>query len=306
MQLVARDRIPQTPALLPRVHPIPVFPGVVEGPVGGGESTPPGFGKRFSVRGRAYELLRDFARWLGEHDPFVKLTARRSVAGYGTTTESAERMQRLGAKSVFVAPAIGLTPQELAVLDATPSRNQQAVRFLSVGRLIHWKGFDLGVSAFARANIANAEYWIVGDGPERENLESLARQCGIEDRVRFCGNVSRNETLEIIGDSDVLVHPSLHESGGLVCLEAMAARRPVLCLDIGGPSIQVIDGTGIRVPVSDPEQVITDLAAAMNQLAEDGDLRQRHGIAGHRHVEEHYLWPKKAEHYCTLYDKAVA
>ena len=274
------------------------------GPVGGGETTPGGFGRRYSWRGIAYETLRDFGRWLGEHDPFVKLTARRSAVALATTSDSAERMRRLGAHPVSVYPAIGVTHDDLVSFDAIPSNNDNSVRFLSVGRLLHWKGFDLGISAFAKADTANAEFWIVGDGPERSRLEALVAHHGIGDRVKFFGRLTRAETLKVLGDSDVLVHPSLHESGGLVCLEAMAARRPVLCLDLGGPSIQVAEGTGIRVPVGDPDQVVADLSNAMTQLAKNGDLRKAMGTAGRRHVEEHYLWPKKVEHYCGLYAKA--
>ena len=274
------------------------------GPVGGGESAPQIFGHRFSIRGKIYETLRNIGRWVGEHDPFVRLTARRSAIALATTRESAERMRQLGSRVVSVYPAIGLTEEDLATFDNVNAQEDETVRFLSVGRLLHWKGFDLGINAFAQANIPNAEFWIVGDGPERQHLEELVKQHGIGDRVKFTGRVTRAETLKILGDSSVLVHPSLHESGGLVCLEAMAARRPVLCLDLGGPSVQVAEGTGIRVPGNDPQQVTADLAEAMAQLAAHADLRKEMGTAGRRHVEEHYLWPKKVEHYCQLYAEA--
>ena len=50
----------------------------------------------------------------------------------------------------------------------------------------------------------------------------------------------------------MLIHPSLHDSGGWVCLEAMAAGRPVICLDLGGPGLQVTEKTGIKVKASTP------------------------------------------------------
>src|SRR5918996_3181186 len=63
----------------------------VWGPVGGGESMPPGFLRRCSIQGRMYEHLRQLARWVGECDPFVKMTARRSKVALATTSESAAR-----------------------------------------------------------------------------------------------------------------------------------------------------------------------------------------------------------------------
>lgn len=277
----------------------------VWGPVGGGESMPRGFARRCSLKGRMYEGIRDLARWIGECDPFVRMTARRSKRALAATDESAARMRAIGGQQTTVYPAIGITDEDLEVFDAVASRKTNAVRFLSIGRLLHWKGFDLGIVAFGKANLLPAEYWIVGDGPERERLEDLASQLGLESRVHFLGPKKRAETLEILGQSDVLVHPSLHESGGLVCLEALAARRPVICLDWGGPAILVADGTGVRVAVRDVEQVTSDLADAMKRLAGDADIREAMGRAGRRHVEAHYFWPRKVEHYCSIYGQAL-
>ena len=98
---------------------------------------------------------------------------------------------------------------------------------------MHWKGFHLGLRAFACANLPDAEYWILGDGAELNQLQILADNLGIAQRVKFWGKLSREETLNKLRDCHVLVHPSLHDSGGWVCLEAMAAGRPVICLDLG-------------------------------------------------------------------------
>ena len=273
----------------------------VWGPVGGGESMPPGFARRCSLRGRVYERVRDTARWIGEYDPFVRMTARRSAVPLASTNESAARMRVIGGRGTSVYPAIGVTQDDLEVLDAVASSTGNVVRFLSIGRLIHWKGFDLGIAAFAKALPLNAEYWIVGDGPERKRLEGLVSQLGIDQRVTFFGQRTRTETLRILGQAHVLVHPSLHDSGGLVCLEALAARRPVICLDWAGPAVQVAEGTGIRVAVRDPEQVTSDLAEAIKLLARNARLREAMGEAGRRHVEAHYFWPRKVEHYCSIY-----
>ena len=66
-------------------------------------------------------------------------------------------------------------------------------------------------------------------------MEKLARELGITANVKFWGGIRRAQVLEKLAECDVLIHPSLHESGGWVCLEAMAAGRPVVCLDLGGP-----------------------------------------------------------------------
>ena len=98
--------------------------------------------------------------------------------------------------------------------------------------------------------------------------------------MKFWGNLPREKTLEKLAQSHVLVHPSLHDSGGWVCLESMAAGRPVLCLDLGGPAVQVTAETGVKVSAHTPEQTVQELSAAMKQLAQEPELRERMGTAG--------------------------
>ena len=277
----------------------------VWGPVGGGEKTPAGFWSKYSLRGKIYEILRDTATWLGERDPFVRLTARRAAASFATTRESATRMRRLGARDVEVYPAIGIVNGDLDYIDRIVGTNGVGSRFISMGRMLHWKGFDLGIEAFARANIPDAEYWIIGDGSELERLKRLAAGLGVADRVKFLGKLDHDATLAKLGECDVLVHPSLHESGGLVCLEGMAARRPILCLDVGGPAVQVSDDAGIKVPASGREQTIDHIAEAMTRLAADTSLRRSLGDAGRKRVESRYLWPHKGEFYNSVYQRAL-
>lgn len=278
------------------------------GPVGGGESAPKGFWHNFSLRARVYETLRSLARWLGEQDPFVRFTARRSTLAIVTTSETAERVSALGAKRLeFVSGQTGINQQELAQLGklGALSRDKDSIRFVSIGRLLHWKGFHLGLSAFAQASLEKGEYWIIGDGPERESLETLASEIGVAGRTRFVGSLSREETFRVLGESHVLFHPSLHDFSPTVCLEAMAAGRPVVCLELGGPSVQVTEETGIKVLAHTPEQMVHDLARAMVCLAEDPELRISMGQAGQKRVREAYSWEAKGQLLSQLYEEVL-
>jgi glycosyltransferase involved in cell wall biosynthesis len=286
------------PTLLPLLR-VPF----VWGPVGGGESAPLSFWCAFGMRGRIYEILRHCARKLGEFDPFVRLAARRATIALATTNQTEQRLRALGCQNVQITSEAGLPEEEIHELMAFPIRQCTPFRVLSLGNLLHLKGFELGLQAFARfhARFPQSEYCLVGDGPERKRLELMTRRLGLDGAVIFCGEVPRRQVFARLAESDVLLFPSLHDSGGWVCLEAMAAGRPVICLDLGGPGLQVTPETGIKVPAISPKQVVDDLAGAMCELAEDSDRRSGLGHAGRRRVQEVFSWEKKGEWMTHLY-----
>ncbi|MEX2382390.1 MAG: glycosyltransferase [Opitutales bacterium] len=265
------------------------------GPVGGGESAPGSFSRDFGREGRRKEKFRYFARWVGEHDPFVHLTARHCALALATTPETSARILGLGSGKVEILGACGLSEEEIQHLSSLPLPRVQPVRFISIGRLLHWKGFHLGIRAFEMAGIPNSEYWIVGDGPERKHLEQGAESLSMKKQLRFFGALSRERTLSKLASAHVLVHPSLHDSGGWVCLEAMAAGRPVLCLDLGGPGYHVTPECGFKIAARSPGQVVDEMATAMRILAGSNETRARMGAAGQQRIREHFTWATKAE-----------
>lgn len=282
--------------------PIPL----VWGPVGGGESAPGSFWKDFSLKAKAYELARLVVRTFGEIDPFVRLTIRRSTVIRATTNDTAARLFKMGAAEVEITTESGLPGDEIDRLSQIGFPEQAPIRFISMGRLLHWKGFYLGLRAFAEANLPDAEYWVCGDGVEWEPLHQLVEELGIAHRVKFWGKLPREQVLEKLGQCHVLVHPSLHDSGGWVCLEAMAAGRPVICLDLGGPAVQVTKETGFRIPATSPQQSVQAMAEAMIHLAEDADLRQQMGEAGRKLVQSSHSWQAKGNELSKLYQTLAA
>ncbi len=277
----------------------------VWGPVGGGESAPRQFWKDFHIKGNLYERMRNMARWLGEHDPFVRSTARHSSLALATTRETADRLSLLGLKRIKVVGESSLSKVDLQQLPAPAPSHGSPFRFISISRLLHWKGIHLGLRAFAQANIPSSEFWIVGDGPDRQRLETLARDLSISDRVQLWGSLSRHETMGKLRQCHVLVHPSLHDSGGWVCLESMAMGRPVICLDLGGPGGQVTQETGFKIAPRSPAQAVSDIANAMKSLFLDRDLLARMGQAGQERIRQEYTWDRKAEELNTIYEEVV-
>jgi glycosyltransferase involved in cell wall biosynthesis len=279
----------------------------IYGPLGGAETAPGEYYKCFTLRGRIHELMRSAARRVGEHDPFVLMSLRRAELVLAKVRDTGERVTMLGAKKVEIFPESGISPEDLEEMNNTGEKKSARHIMISIGRLLHWKGFHMGLKAFSvfLREFPSSEYWFVGDGPERRNLELIAERLSIADRVRFYGELPRIETLRKLSESDMLVHPSLHDSGGWVCLEAMALGKPVLCLDLGGPGMQVTDETGFKLRAKTTRQTVHDLGDAMSQLAGDSNLSLKMGEAARRRVAEIFDWDKKGDWINKIYQELV-
>ena len=279
----------------------------VWGPVGGGESMPSKFMNTLSLYGRFYEISRLIARWIGEHDPIVRSTAKRASVGIATTFETENRMRHISKHRVKTLSSIAVSKDEFDVLaKITKNIQTRGHTFLAIGRLLGWKGYQLALRAFAQAQIPGSNFIILGTGPEQRNLEGLAKNLEIDKQVKFISEVSRDDVLRLLSDSKIFIHPSLHESGGMVILEAMAAGLPVICLDIGGPAVHVNSRVGRKIAAINPDQAINDLSKAMQDLALDPDLRRQLGEAARQHVALEFTWERKAEQLAQVYEQVLS
>jgi glycosyltransferase involved in cell wall biosynthesis len=273
------------------------------GPVGGGESCPYEFVRPLSLVNRTGELLRDYGRRWAEHSPLIGMTARRAKIVFATTEESGERVAFLKPCRVEILSHVALSREDQLILERLPPRSGRPFRLASIGRLIYWKGFHIGLEAFASLlqDLPDSQYMIIGEGPERQRLEILAIDLGIGESVLFCGHLSRNEVHSKLAECDVLVHPSFHDSGGYVCVEAMAAGRPVVCLNLGGPALQVTDDTGFKIKAQEPRQAIKEFSDALRVLALDSELRLEMGRAAQQRVRDHFRWDLKGDYMKQVY-----
>ena len=285
------------------------------GPVGGGETAPEAFVRAMSPGGRARAALRVGVRALSHALPWVRETARKATLALATTDETAARMRRLGAARVETARAsVALSDHTFARLAALGPPPAGPPTFLFTGRLLDWKNVALGLRAFARAcaeapaATAGARFVVVGDGPERARLERLAARLGLPGgaAVEFRGGIPRDAALAELAQAHVLVHPSLHDSGGYATLEALAAARPVVCLATGGPGVQVTPEVGLAVPAHSPAQAEAAMAAAMARLAGDAALRERLGQAGRARVAARFRWTVLAADLADRLDALMA
>jgi glycosyltransferase involved in cell wall biosynthesis len=178
-----------------------------------------------------------------------------------------------------------------------PERDWSSPRLLSVGRIVHQKGLDLGLRALSQLKDLNWHWSIVGDGPQLDNLKSIANELGITERITFLGWQSREELTKQYHRANIFLFPSRHEGMPNAVLEAMACGLPIVATRIAGNEELVINGeTGLLVQTEN----VDELRDALRKILSDPNLRKQMGIASRRRVEENYSWKNVAEQYKNL------
>jgi len=189
----------------------------------------------------------------------------------------------------------------LGVID-WPTRG---LRILAVGRLSFFKGFDVLLRALRECS--DASLVLIGDGECRQSLQRQAADLGVQARVRFVGRLDMDAPgnaalLRVYADADVFCLPSIEraESFGLVLLEAMRARLPVIASAIPGSGVGYVvrhEETGLLVPPKDAGA----LAHALRRLAADPELRARMGAAGAERFAAEFTLDRATEQVLSLY-----
>ena len=169
---------------------------------------------------------------------------------------------------------------------------------LCVGRLVSYKGVEFLIRALEGIR---ARLWIAGTGPLEESLKRLAQERGLADRIEFLGQVSDEDLVAYYHACDVFVLPSVTsaEMFGVVQLEAMACRKPVIStnLSTGVSWVNQHGKTGYVVPRRNAEE----LRKGIQLLLDNPRLREEMGEAGRWRVERHFTSTKMAEAMLEVY-----
>jgi len=287
----------------------------VRGPCGGAQQVPEGFVAGFSRRGRFWEHVRRLGQRGLRLDPFFRLGQRRARAILVCTPEALAAIPKPWRRKAQLFPVNGIGGDDLRLIgemqdrqpDGEASPAGREFRVLSAGKLLQLKAFDLAIRAFGifAATHPEATFSLAGDGPELGRLQSLIHTLRLDGKVKIEKWLPREELLKKMAASDVFIFPSLRDGGGAVVIEAMAAGNPVICLDHAGPALHVTEGCGIKVPPENPDQVIKEMAEALENLYAHPELRQRMGTSARGRVEQVYHWDKQGERLLKIYQNAL-
>jgi glycosyltransferase involved in cell wall biosynthesis len=287
--------LPSAFAFFLRKGPIPF----VIGPINGGLP----FVQGFSQADKQKEWISGF-RHLYRFLPFARSTYRNAsaiiVASSQTYREFAAYCEKL-----FFVPENGIG--RLLCSDAAPSFERDGrLELIFVGGLVPQKACDLALRAVAPLLRGGAAHFtVLGDGPERNRLEHLARSLGIEKAVSFCGWVSHEEVLTRFRSSDVLVFPSIRDFGGGVVYEALAVGVVPVVADFGGPGDIVYPEVGYKVPLTTENELVSKIGEILTELSANRYLLDRLRQQGMSYARERLTWDAKAQSVARILNWAV-
>ena len=252
------------------------------------------------------EVIRPRWRYRLFYQPFLEFALRRAARIVVASPPMLDVPTLAPHRGKCVVIPYGLELERYQESDASEAEAQElrcdarTPILLFVGRLVHYKGVDVLLRALPGLQ---AETVLIGDGPIRPSLETLARELGIADRVRFMGQVSNDELLAWYHACDALVLPSVsrQEAFGIVQLEAMACGRPVVSTDLptGVSWVNQHEITGLVVRAGS----VAALRDALARLVCGADLRARLGTAARARVVSQFTAEKMCTAALSLYQE---
>lgn len=195
-----------------------------------------------------------------------------------------------------------------AQLDISP----ESKVVLYVGRFDQRKGIETLVRAVSRSQLrGNADLKLIigggsrpgqSDGIERDRIESIVNELGMQDFTIFPGRLGDSDLPTYYAAADVCVVPSHYEPFGLVAIEAMASGTPVVASDVGGLQFTVVpEETGLLAPPKDDEA----FAVAIDRILSDSQWRNQLGKNARQRVEDMFSWDGVASQLSELYTKLL-
>lgn len=270
----------------------------VMGPLTGNIYYPPGFRDRMNLKNRLRERLHSVAQWV-----FGRLLANKRnvdvflVSGYERTRAS---LRLAGCQDTQMLDVVDSGVSDKLASMSRISHSGEHGRFLCAARFVDYKGIDLAIRATAAAE-PHITLSIYGDGEKKADLQALATDLGVADRVTFHGWLHNDELIKRFAQYRGYIMPSLAEANGIIMQEAMMAGLPIVAFRWGGPAMLADDKAVIYVQPTNEVQAVEDITAAMNQLSKDGAYAETLSKAARQIAEDRFTWNGAAESWLQAY-----
>lgn len=273
----------------------------VWGPIQGVENRPLALFPALSSKGKINALVRRVVHngmlWCL---PRVRKALKRADAVFAATPNTVKQLKRIHHKDTIYLPENGILKMECT----EPITMNDTLNLIWVGSIDERKALGILITALSKVKHNNWHLNVLGDGPLRGSCENLSNNLGISDRITFHGKVDRTQVQLVFGQSQVHVISSLGEATTTVLWEAFSKAIPTITLDHCGMAGVVSSECGIKIPILSYQQVLNDMAFAIDDLMEHPEKVTRLS-QGTIECAKKFMWKNRIALYDKVYDKVL-
>ena len=275
------------------------------GPIGGITNYPrilfdiltPKVKTRFIIRAMGNTMQRNV-------NARVRKAFRANDVVLACTTETARQIKKyFGVDSEYMPE--NCIDDTMLTGQAKADRFDLPMKLIFVGRTDENKAVILPLRALTQIRHSDkVRFDIIGDGPAMPALKAFVADNNLDGIVRFHGRLPRAEAIGLFANANLNVISSLGEANTTVIFEALANGVPTMALDHCGMHDVITDECGVKIPVGNPEQVVADMAAAIDRLVENPELVRKLAEGAARRAKT-YSWEEREKRFNELYDEAI-
>lgn len=276
----------------------------IYGPVGGGQEAPPamrryfkGFWTKEKLRSWVSDLMLRF-------NPGCYQSVRQADRVLVWNEDTRRMVERMG-RTTGVSKEFGGVGQRFIPSGPIHRLPGNTLELVWVGRLMPRKGLELSLHGLSKVDARlPIHLTVVGDGEMGRYMPEYIAKYDLADRVTWVGKVSYEAVKEYYRKADVFLFTSLRDTGPAQLMEAMGYSLPVVTLKLHGQAELVNDSNGIRVPVTDPETVASELARAIEWMYHHEEQRTTMGLNAFLFAQQQN-WDTKVRHIVETYYHAL-
>jgi len=203
----------------------------IYGPIGGGESVPIQILKKFSIKSLFIELIRVLSNSYIKFSLLANVSFFKSKKIILTSYTNKKIIPSFYHKKISIVPGVF---NEKIFYKIKKNKN---FRLCFIGRLVEWKGVELLKQIFLKAKAFNNKITldIYGDGPRRKSFQNFIINNDLKNKIKLCGQMDQNKMIKVLKKYDLLIFPTLRDSGGYVIIEALNNGLNVITTNAAGP-----------------------------------------------------------------------
>ena len=291
------------PGYLWKIKDIPF----VWGPIGGLKQFPTAYLKEAGIKMRAFNYVKNLINiYQIKNDKRVDAALKKADLLISSIPNSFYAIKKYKGLESVIIPETGCFTNEGSDTKYE-NKPHKGLNLLWVGKFDFRKQLELALKTLAELkNISDIRLTICGTGNENQvaHYKKLASDFNIEDCIIWKGNIENSKVKEEMHKADVFFFTSISEDTSTVVLEAVSCNLPVLCFNTCGMGYVINDKCGIKVPLSNPQQSITDFSSAIKSLYNNRSKLNELSQGCKTRCNE-LSWENKALQMVELYNKVI-